>query len=432
MSIVNFRIKEPEKGVTRARDMASIRVRVDKFEISTGIKVNRKHWSKSKQRVKISLEANYADEINIKLDELESFIKKAHTLTKVNDVIVSQKWLSDTINKYFNRVTSEQEDSEIYFVERMELYIQNKKTDINPKTAKPIAPRTIQDYETKLKKIIEYQNSKNIRLKLYDIDLNFHKEFINYLKKDNLITNNNTLKGYTDIIKQVCVDAKRDGLTVSLDIEKKDFYTKSQKTFDFALKLDEIEKINNHEFELFSRLDKARDWLIIGIWTGLRISDFLDLKPSDIEDGFITLTNKKTGIPVIIPTHKNVKNILEKWGGDFPPKISDQKFNTYIKEVCKEIGLDEMTHGAKMVEVGEKDGKKIFRKKIDTYPKHELVSSHICRRTFATLHYGKIDTLTLMKITGHSTEAQFISYVKIPPKEYAERLKSYWNNKKSE
>ena len=184
MSIVNFRIKESEKGVTKARDTASIRVRVDKFEISTGIKVNRKHWSKSKQRVKISLEANYADEINIKLDELESFIKKAHTLTKVNDVIVSQKWLSDTINKYFNRVTSEQEDSEIYFVERMELYIQNKKTDINPKTAKPSAPRTIQDYETKLKKIIEYQNSKNIRLKLYDIDLNFHKEFINYLKKD--------------------------------------------------------------------------------------------------------------------------------------------------------------------------------------------------------------------------------------------------------
>lgn len=66
-----------------------------------------------------------------------------------------------------------------------------------------------------------------------------------------------------------------------------------------------------------------------------------------------------------------------------------------------------------------------------SYPKYELVSSHICRRTFATLLYGKIDTLTIMKITGHQTERQFLGYIKITPKEYAEKLKEHWKSLKS-
>jgi hypothetical protein len=31
-----------------------------------------------------------------------------------------------------------------------------------------------------------------------------------------------------------------------------------------------------------------------------------------------------------------------------------------------------------------------------------------------------------MKISGHSTEKQFLDYIKITPKEYAEKLKAYW------
>ena len=74
------------------------------------------------------------------------------------------------------------------------------------------------------------------------------------------------------------------------------------------------------------------------------------------------------------------------------------------------------------------NGKKkvIHRKVIGIYPKNELVSSHICRRSFATNLYGKLDTLTIMKITGHTTESQFLSYIKITPREYAERLKELW------
>jgi len=176
-------------------------------------------------------------------------------------------------------------------------------------------------------------------------------------------------------------------------------------------------------------LDNSRDWFIIGLRTGFRISDFLRLTQKDLVDGFIEKQTEKTGFPVIIPLHDQVKAILDKRNGLFPRKISDQRFNEYIKIIAEEAGLTQYIEGAKITEVKIiKSGKeeKIHRKQFKKYPKYELVTSHICRRSFATNLYGKIDTLTIMKITGHQTEKQFLDYIKITPKEYAEKLKEYW------
>lgn len=430
MATIKFRIKDSESRTTSVREMANIRVRLNDFEISTGLKAHRKHWSKPFQKVKNNSETPYADEINTTLKELETYLFKEYAIAQTNDQLITQTWLSNSVKKFFNKATSDQSDADIFFVDRMKFYIDTQERDNNARTGKPRARRTIVDYKTKLKKIEVYQAKKGIKLKLIDINVKFHKEFIKFMKEDQLITNNNTLKGYTDIIKQVVIDAKRNGKKVNDEIESPQFTTPSQRTYDFAFKLNEIEKIYNHPFEPKSRLDKVRDWLIVGVWTGLRISDFLQLTKDDIEDDFITVTNQKTDIPVIIPLHDHVKSILKKWGDKFPETMSDQKFNEYVKEVCEEIGMKEIIEGAKMVEIGVKSGKKIFRKKYGKYPKHELVSSHICRRTFATIHYGKLDTLTIMRITGHKTEKQFIDYVKIPAKDYAERLKDLWNKQK--
>ena len=45
------------------------------------------------------------------------------------------------------------------------------------------------------------------------------------------------------------------------------------------------------------------------------------------------------------------------------------------------------------------------------YPKHELISSHVCRRSYATNYYGEMPTSWLMSITAHGTEKQFLQYV---------------------
>ena len=70
----------------------------------------------------------------------------------------------------------------------------------------------------------------------------------------------------------------------------------------------------------------------------------------------------------------------------------------------------------------------IMRKKVGNFPKHELISSHTCRRSFATNNYLiGIDTLTIMQVTGHTTEKNFLNYIKVTPTQHAERLKEKWD-----
>ena len=66
------------------------------------------------------------------------------------------------------------------------------------------------------------------------------------------------------------------------------------------------------------------------------------------------------------------------------------------------------------------------------YEKWELVSSHICRRSFATNLYGKLDNLTIMSITGHQTETQFLKYIRTTDTEKADKLKGFWDNEEAD
>ncbi len=69
----------------------------------------------------------------------------------------------------------------------------------------------------------------------------------------------------------------------------------------------------------------------------------------------------------------------------------------------------------------------VWRKQDGNFEKWELVSSHICRRSFATNHYGKLPTPVIMAVTGHSTERMFLTYIGKTAKDNAESLMAYWN-----
>lgn len=331
---------------------------------------------------------------------------------------------------FFNRETkNEEHNQKIFlksFIDSFMLESPKKKNRNNT----PIAKRTIQHYKTTQNKIMAFEKFTNTNILLSEIDIDFHTKFIEFLENEQDL-NPNTIGGYIDDIKLFCRNAARKNIEIPNDYRFPEFYSPTNKTKDIYLNENEINKIYNATFNL-EHLDNARDWFIIGLRTGFRISDFLKLTKKNIKDGFIEKTTKKTEYPVIIPLHEQVKAILDKRNGSFPRKISDQKFNVYIKKICESVDIKEMTEGAKMchiktiIENGTK--KKIHRKKHGKFPKYQLATSHVCRRSFATNLYGKIDTLTIMKITGHKTESQFLDYIKITPKEYAEKLKEYWKN----
>ena len=98
----------------------------------------------------------------------------------------------------------------------------------------------------------------------------------------------------------------------------------------------------------------------------------------------------------------------------------------FIKEVCRQVGINEKVKGSKYIEVGMSKEGKIHRKVDGEFEKWELVSTHIGRRSFATNHYGKLPTPVLMSQTGHKTEKMFLKYIGKTEKDNAQILKDYW------
>lgn len=154
-------------------------------------------------------------------------------------------------------------------------------------------------------------------------------------------------------------------------------------------------------------LDNVRDWLLIACATGQRVSDFMRMTTSMIRTDdkgrkFIDLMQEKTGAPVTIPLLPEVADLLSKRKGNFPRAISDQKFNEYAKEVCKRAKIDTIIKVKKRADNNYIEG---------DYPKYDLISSHVGRRSFATNYYGKVPTAILKNITGHSTEQMLLKYI---------------------
>ncbi len=422
LATVKYRIKGKA-------DPSSIYIRLKNgrnldLEVSTDLKVPKKYWSSSKGQVKVVSDFNHRS-VNSKLMKLNAYILDQFNIDNTNGLLINNTWLKEQINLFFNRPNNNDKDSEVYFVSFIEKFI-DYSSKRKGKRGKPLAKRTIQHYSTTKNKVVAFEKFKNIRLRLMDIDLKFHSDFEEFLTiEQHLIPN--TVGGYIDDIKLFCRRAENRGLNVNPEYKHPDFYTPTNETADIYLTIEEINQIFNHDFSDSERLDNVRDWFIIGLWTGLRISDFLELDKSNLGKGYIEVQTLKTGFPVIVPLHPQVKEVLEKRKGDFPKQISHQKFNEYVKEVCQLAGITEVVYGAKMVMVKTKLGE-VSRKEFGNFPKYELVSSHICRRSFATNHYNKLDTLTIMKITGHKTEKQYLDYIKVTPKQHADKLKEYWDS----
>lgn len=404
--------------------------RYDKTAV-TGIFINFDDWNKNKQEIKNISTATNKDFVNNSLKELKNFLIQKYTTDTNTQKEITNLWLKESINTFFNKTIITEEPQKIYFLEWIENHIKESIGKENP-----ISKNRQQRLNTLKLKVKKYQEINNERLKFQDINLNFYKNFLFYCKEIEKL-NNNTTGAFIMIIKHFCKKIEIEGLPINQQYKLSDFKKLSNETNDIYLTENEINIIFEYDFSNNIRLENTRDNFIIGLRTGLRISDFLRLQKTDIKNEKIFITTTKTKQPVVIAMHKQIKEILSKRNGEFPPKISSQKFNEYVKEVCKIVGFTEIIKGEK--KVNKKDDELFFknekfkpkntiRKEVGEYPKYELISSHICRRSFATNLYGKIENLAIMGITGHKTETQFLKYIKTTSTEHAKKLENYWNN----
>lgn len=404
--------------------------RIDQ-KTKTGLTVKYSNWSESKKQVKNNILTPEKDLINDTIRKLENFLIEQYNTDYINQKTTNKNWLKEKIKTFFGKADKE-ELYKIYFTDWVQKYIDECPTRLYK--GEPVKKRTIQHYTTTRYKLEGYEKHFNIKLRFQDINLDFYRNFVFYSQNIEKI-NNNTIGGYITNLKKWCKIIDIEGLPINPQYRHSEFSTISNVTKDVYLNENEINKVYQHDFSDSERLDNVRDNFVFGLRTGLRISDFLSLEKYNFIGDFIEITTKKTSHPVVIPLHNQIKSILAKRNGNLPHQISDAKFNEYIKEVCQIVGFNEMIEGAKMV--NKKDEKDFFgdskvkikskmRKVFGTFPKHELITSHTCRRSFASNLYGKLDNHTIMAITGHKTEAMFLKYIKITPREHAEKLKEHW------
>ena len=375
----------------------------------TKLEVSNKYWQKQHplKRVNDVDVINKQTEVNTELSKISSFILNAFKIVPIKDV--DKEWLTNTLNNYYNPI--EEVKLPTTLIEYINYYIGVRKNDLSNNSIKKI--------NVVKGKFYKFQKHQNSEIIIKDINLSFTNELTTYLNQEGYAPN--TIARDIRYLKTFCNHARYNGLETSYQLEK--VQAKYTPTESIYLTPEEIILIENPKKVLSEHLENARKWLLISYHTGQRISDFLrftmEMVRYEQNKPLLEFTQRKTGKIMVVPISTKAIAILK----ENPRKISDQKYNDYIKIVCEEVGITQEVHGSKKIEIEKGSG--IYRKKEGMYQKWELVSSHIGRRSFATNNYGKIPTSFLKYVTGHSTESMFLEYIGKSNKDIALELSNY-------
>jgi integrase len=316
MSTIYFRIltkKNPSQIYVRL-----IRGKTLDVILRTHIFINPAHWDAKRQRVRNVASAIGKDLINATLDKLVCFLLENANKDYIYGIHIDKYWAKKKVLSFFNQ--GDQKD--LYFRDYIESYIKKAPTIFKRSGDKTLSKGTIERYKVTLNKLKNFEDFKEKKLRYQDIHLNFHREFLNYLKEKELL-NLTTIGTYIKNIKVFARSAKSEGYPISKEIEHRDFFTTYCESKNIYLTDKEINRLFDLNLES-ERLINTRDNAIIGLRTGLRVSDFLALELSDIKEDFIEISTKKTSHKVVIPLHFQVKSILKRRQG-LPKQISDSQ-----------------------------------------------------------------------------------------------------------
>lgn len=386
--------------------------------------INPAYFNNKTGKVRQLAEYRGKDNIKNSLADFRTEAIREYNKTRKNGGYINSAWFEDFVNQYFNLV----EVSDLGYLDNYcAYYIDNLKTKTNEKTGEiGVSKATLTKYNTLRNKILSFQKHTRRKYRLVDVGLDFRKEFITYLlDKENL--SRNTTGRYIGFLKTVCLNAQQRGQKVSNELpQMRGFKVEVKKIY---LTLDELDTIQTTDYDT-DQMETAKDWLIIGCYIGQRAGDLLSLTAENLSfrngRDFIDLVQQKTKKRVSILVPPVVSDILKKRNGDFPPPYSQNiasaktVFNRHIKKVCRLAGISQMVDGGKM-------NPETSRKENGTFPKWELVTSHICRRSFASNYYGEFPTPLLLNYTGHSTEKEFLNYIGKTPIDYADQMALYWD-----
>lgn len=358
-------------------------------ENATGLFVNPELWSSKTQTV-LSESLNIST-INSQLKIIEQNLNKAFLLLQLEEVEFT---VEDIYNKYFGKPKEEKKYVLSYFSKFLER--------MNKLVGKDIQLGTWKKYNYALLQLTRF-----VKWKFKKSDITFDKLTLQFLTDFEFYLKTEQNQGQSTVNKAIqrfrgCVK-----FAIGEGVVTKDpflFYKpgKVKKEVVF-LSQNELKKLELYRFGQ-PRLKFIQDLFIFCCYTGLAYNEMSNLETKHIVKGFdgmnwIQMKREKTQRQISIPILPKAQKIIDKYTTEKEilfPKISNQKFNSYLKEIAEITGIEKrLTH-------------------------------HIARKTFAStvLLYNDVPMEIVSELLGHSNMViTQESYGKVVQKKVSEEMK---------
>ncbi|MBL7894497.1 MAG: site-specific integrase [Bacteroidia bacterium] len=407
MATVRFYLKN-KKSETATPIMLCFFYDKKRIRVSTKEKIVPRNWNDNEQKARRS-EEGY-EELNLNLQKKAEDYQKAYRMLKSIGAKVNPDSIQRQIDT-INNVVNKDNKTLMGFIDE---FIKG--------SVYRVTHGTIKSYKTTQSVLQRFQAHRNKRIDFDDIDMNFYDELKVYQAKNLKYSGNTTGKTIKNL-KVFMNEATERGLNNNIAYLKKGFKVFKEEIDHIYLTEEELDRIYKLDLSKDEKLEEIKNLFIVGAWTGLRFSDFSQIKKENIKDGLISLRQKKTDDPVSIPIHPVIEEIMQKYKGKYsnalPPSVANQTMNDALKIIGERVGLDELVFIRKTIA-----GKKVEL----SYKKYEVITTHTARRSFATnLYLQGFPAISIMKITGHRTEKAFMTYIKLAPHENAQKLRAHWD-----
>lgn len=353
-------------------------------------------------------------ELNQKLLDIKSEIERIIALREIKKEHYTAESILEDYRKSTSKLAEKGEKSGLIF-DYIDKYIE----EYSPSRRKG----SMSVYKSLRTHLNSYQIAKKVKVRFSNINYDFLLSFQNFLfehtTEKGKQLNNITIAKQLSTLKTFLGYAKRSG--IKIDDSYKDFVIKRQKLEVIALTEQELNKIWEFDLGDNPRLDRVKDVFYFSTQVGLRYSDLKQLRRYHIHNNeTVMLTTTKTKKPIEIPLSTKAKAILEKYAGEAMPipVISNQKYNKYLQELCKIIGLND-----EVEKIRFRGSERI----VETYPLWSLVSAHTGRKTFASILIAKgVNPQIVMELGGWTSYSSFQRYIKINRNSMTNAIKNAW------
>jgi len=373
---------------------ARVTVNGKRANISLKRKVVLSEWDSNKGRARGNKQESRL--LNRYLDQVKNRIYQAH------DELVKEKAFvcAQSIKARFLG-----EDNEEYSLLTLMDYH-------NTQMSESLTYGTLKNYFTTQKyiKLFLIKKKKTQDVYLSQLTFRFLVDFEKFLRShvpedhQKQMANNTVMKHIQRLRKMVTLSYKMEWIDKDPFIKFKPTYIKNEREF---LREDELQTIIEKEFEI-ERLMLVKDLFVFSCYTGLSYIDVMNLNEDNIAIGidggrWIMTNRQKTHNKVKIPLLPIAEKLIKKYNGHIKtkktktlfPNISNQKLNSYLKEIADLCSI----------------------KKNLTF--------HIARHTFATtvtLSNG-VPIETVSKLLGHKKIATTQIYARVIESKVSEDMR---------